>query len=188
LFELFGPLPDDLVFEDNLITLRAILAGTTWLVDETLLKRRMHGNNLMVTTGGVAHSRAEIVQEEERTRKIARWRVSMYDAFVADLSTAAKHGLISQDTAQKAITLCRTEQERHRLFAGYIDFNLLEKVSALIWMTRQRRSKPGLGFLLLRLPPFGLLATAKATIAPFRSAKIDPVLRGSADFGTIKPS
>lgn len=72
LFERFGLLPADLVFEDAALTLRARLTGRVRCIDERLVEYRKHAESLTNYTHGQSRSRRSLAHEQER-QNTKRW-------------------------------------------------------------------------------------------------------------------
>ncbi|GEM_PF-5834490 len=72
LFERFGMLPADLVFEDAALTLRARLTGRVRFLPERLVEYRKHADSLTNYTRGQSRSRMNLAREQER-QNTKRW-------------------------------------------------------------------------------------------------------------------
>jgi hypothetical protein len=119
LMEIFGPLPDALVHEDEALALRAACLGPYVRIALPLVRYRLHENNVFARPRKLAISLEEIDQQEARHRRELQTRYRMYEAFIADLKRAVNKSLISQSDFDHAIAVCRRKQE---LLQGETDF------------------------------------------------------------------
>ena len=120
LIELFGPMPDGLVHEDEVLALRAACLGPYVRIAVPLVKYRLHGNNIFGASRKMATSFEEIDRQEARSRRELQTRYGMYRAFVADLKQAVNKSLISQSAFEQAMAVCRRQR---KLLKGQMDFH-----------------------------------------------------------------
>ena len=88
LFDLFGPLDDDLVFEDRVIPLRAALAGRIGYVHEPLVRYRRHGSNVWL--GADDASRASRLAHEGHLARRNRMMIAVFRNRLRDLDTGTR--------------------------------------------------------------------------------------------------
>jgi hypothetical protein len=118
--EVFGPLPDALVHEDEVLALRAACLGPYVRIARPLVKYRLHRGNTFGASRKMATSFEEIDQQEARHRRELQTRYGMYEAFIKDLKQAVDKSLISQSAFAHAMAVCRRQG---RLLQGQLDFH-----------------------------------------------------------------
>jgi hypothetical protein len=106
LFTIFGPVPDALIHEDNVIVLRALTKGPLVLMHDALVKRRIHENNIYSRFHEVVATAETVARQEARTVRDAHNRVVMYDAILSDLRTAQANGLIGAEQLRQLEIVC----------------------------------------------------------------------------------
>jgi hypothetical protein len=161
LFSIFGPVPEALVHEDNVVALRALLLGPLVFTYIPLLKRRIHGTNIFSRRHEVVTTAAAVMQQEARMTRDARSRAGMYEAFRADLKVAHAKGMISEEQAQDLETECLRFQ---RLFSYQRDFGNANVVRKLRILMASRRDDLGghvVKWMLPRLLPGALFRSLK---------------------------
>ena len=91
-FDTFGPLPEEVIVEDNPIGFRSAFLGTIRYVDRILVRYRQHGNNMFLGTmsaeGTVAQWHHGLVRYLTNERAIFRGR--LYDLDVAEKKLPAR--------------------------------------------------------------------------------------------------
>jgi glycosyltransferase involved in cell wall biosynthesis len=120
LMEVFGPLPDGLIHDDEALALRAACLGSYVRIALPLVRYRLHGNNVFACSRKLATSLEEIDKEEARSRRELQTRYGMYRAFGADLKEAVNKSLVSQSAFEHAMAVCRRQR---RLLKGQIAFH-----------------------------------------------------------------
>jgi len=97
LIELFGPLPEGVVYEDTALSFRTVLAGGTFtFVNEPLVRYRRHARNITFALHNFRRPTREAVREHEQKRATELERfVRLYEGFARDAERAASLGLIS---------------------------------------------------------------------------------------------
>lgn len=94
LFDLFGPLRRDVVFEDRALAFRSLLVGSVAYVREVLIQYRMHANNVsgrqVSGSSQAARLRSSLA---ERREFLTRW-LHLYESFREDLLRAVSQGLV----------------------------------------------------------------------------------------------
>lgn len=153
-FSTFGPLPENLIHEDSVIGLRALCLGQLTFINNPLIKRRIHENNLFSRHRDELASTSEaVVQQETRMIRDAKNRVTMYDAFLLDLHVAMDKGLISMEQWR---TLEKDCVWRRRLFsyqAEYPNATMTRKLRILFAAWRDRAESPIISWMITRLIP-----------------------------------
>lgn len=168
LFRIFGPLPDALIHEDNVIALRALIFGPMLFVKARLLKRRIHGNNIYSQFHERVATREAVARQEARMTRDARNRVVLYDAMLADLATATQKGFIKE---QEWPALERECLRQRRLFScqmNYTDASLVGKLQLILAVRRDKADGHLLKWMVPRLLPTRLFQWCKAGINSLR--------------------
>lgn len=153
----FGPMPAEIIHEDNIITLRSILAGRVVRINQPLIKYRVHSNNAFIRRKSGRLDLKVLTHEEDSVRRGFRNRETMYGAFVTDLETAHRQQLIGQAEYEPAAALAT---RLRRQFALRCEF--LEKGPVRQWQIISELKKDGLKngdikFLAIRLIPKSIL-------------------------------
>jgi glycosyltransferase involved in cell wall biosynthesis len=94
LFERFGPLPEDLVFEDMALTFRALLSGGLTYIDGPLVLYRLHSTNLHHSKIEFVGTLADLLADEKKKTTILKRKLSVAKSFQKDLDKAKELGLI----------------------------------------------------------------------------------------------
>jgi glycosyltransferase involved in cell wall biosynthesis len=169
IFSTFGPVPDNLIHEDNVIVLRALLLGSALAIaGEPLVKRRIHGNNIFSSFNEVVGTCKSVRQQEIRTVRNAKNRAGMYDAFMLDLSLAVKCGFITIEAGEKLKRECL---RCHRLFSHqieYADTPLMGKLRVIAAARRDGADNQYLKWMVIRLLPRKLFDSSKAAFNTIR--------------------
>jgi glycosyltransferase involved in cell wall biosynthesis len=174
IFSVFGPLPETLIHEDNAVALRALVMGPLGFSDVPLLKRRIHGNNLFSRRHEVVAGREAVIQQEARVIRDARNRVTMYDAFLADLAVAKRKGLIDEAQAGKIETECIRQQRLFSYQVQYADASIPRKFQLLKAARKDRATPNVIKWMLLRLMPATLFRSLKVAGNSLRLAVKTP--------------
>jgi glycosyltransferase involved in cell wall biosynthesis len=161
IFSVFGPLPETLIHEDNAVALRALLMGPLGFSDVPLIKRRIHGNNLFSRRHVVVAGRDAVIQQEARIIRDARNRVTMYDAFLADLSLAKRKGLIAEAPAVKIEAECIRQQRLFSYQVQYADASMPRKFQLLKAARRDRATPNVIKWMLFRFMPTTIFRSLK---------------------------
>jgi glycosyltransferase involved in cell wall biosynthesis len=168
LFRIFGPLPDALIHEDNVIALRALIFGPMLFVKARLLRRRIHANNIYSRFHERVATRDAVARQEARMTRDAGNRVVLYDAMLADLATARQKALIPE---QQWPALERECLRQRRLFScqmNYAGASLFGKLRLIFAARRDRADGGMLKWMVPRLLPAGLFQWCKARINSLR--------------------
>lgn len=95
LFERFGPLPVEVVYEDMALAFRSLISGGLVFIDHPLVLYRLHGNNIHHSESKYVASWKELRADEERIKTGLRRRLVIARSFRADLETAQNLELLS---------------------------------------------------------------------------------------------
>jgi glycosyltransferase involved in cell wall biosynthesis len=161
LFRTFGALPNYLVHEDSLLTLRSLIMGGVVFVDSSLVKYRLHSNNLYNSSHELAHTWESIKDQENRMQRNYAGRAGMYGAFCRDLLRAHEAGLIPSREFSKAYANARHHEHICNLQSTFLTGNIIRKIDIYSKLARAGVDKAELRKLSLRLLPVRLLQSAK---------------------------
>lgn len=154
LVDLFGPLPERVVYEDTALSFRTVLAGGVFtFVNEPLVRYRRHAQNITFALHNLKRSTREAVREHEQKRAVELERfVTLYEGFAKDAERAGTLGLISVDSLPAVRRCILREGRRFELRRQLLLRPWLERVRifcALYFTTvRPREALENLRFLL----------------------------------------
>ncbi len=156
LFSIFGNLPEEVIHEDNAIGFRSVLGGQLVLINEPLVKYRIHGNNVYIPDRKGADLKS-LERLEERIRNGYRYRATMYRGFQADLKTARERALVGDVEFEQMTEEAARLQKRVSLKGQFLESGFLGKCKILSTLWREGLNREERNDLLKRLPPRGLL-------------------------------
>jgi glycosyltransferase involved in cell wall biosynthesis len=169
-FATFGPLPEALIHEDSVIGLRALCLGQLMFIDEPLVKRRIHGNNLYSRhLDTLATTREAIVREEARAVRDAKNRAVMYDVFLSDLRTARSRGLISPEQWTALEKACLWRRRVFSYQTEFPDAGVPRKFGILFAAWRDGADQPILKWMAMRAMPSSMFQSLKLAGNSLRS-------------------
>jgi hypothetical protein len=84
-FDVFGPLPEGVTFEDHAIAFRSSLLGHIRYLDSVLIRYRQHGNNMYA---GTTAAEGSVQDWHRRLAKFVRGELGMLQGRLEDLDTA----------------------------------------------------------------------------------------------------
>jgi glycosyltransferase involved in cell wall biosynthesis len=163
IYSIFGPLPETLIHEDNVIALRALCLGSLSFINIPLVKRRFHGNNLYSRRHEKVAMWSAVSQQENRTINDARNRVVMYGAFLSDLRVAREKKLINDEQWHVLENACAY---RRQLFSYQVEFAnaaMIRKFQILFSVYRAYAGSTLIKWMLFRLMPTTLFRLLKMT-------------------------
>jgi len=135
LFDVFGPLPEDIVHEDEVLSLRTACLGSFTYISLPLIKYRMHYDNIHGRYQSAPTSLYELKQEESRYRLHLINTSKMNAAFIQDLETAGKKGLILQSNMDISIDEYRHQQKLLRMELAFNTSSFAKKCILLLQLT-----------------------------------------------------
>ena len=101
------------------------------------------------------------MQQEARVIRDARNRVTMYDAFLADLSVAKRNGLIGEAKAGPIEAECIRQQRLFSYQVQYAQASIPRKFKLLTAARRDRATSNVIKWMLLRLMPPSVFRSLK---------------------------
>lgn len=175
LFSVFGDLPPNLIHEDAVLGLRAVLTGGVLMVDSPLVKYRCHGKNMFNGNHYWCPTTFEAVRAQEARLPLDfANRATMYRAFEADLARASALGILSDTEYAKAAALARQKGERAALESEFFTAGTRRRVQLLAQLTRAGTPPWELKRLLFRLPPSRWFCVAKLIRGHWRARFAPP--------------
>jgi len=157
LYRVFGNLPDEVIHEDNALGFRSVLAGQLLLINEPLVKYRIHGNNVFIVTQKSRTDLKILERQEERIRRAYRYREIMYRTFQSDLKTAREKALVGDTECEAMTREAARLQNRVSLMGKFLESGFVTKCKILSTLWREGLNREERYNLLKRLPPRGLL-------------------------------
>lgn len=97
-FDFFGPLNDNVMFEDNAISFRSFLLGEVFFINKKLVHYRTHGGN--ITNFVLNRNHADLYQ---RAAIRSKWALNGVDQRIRDLNVALSNAVISEDDFHKML-------------------------------------------------------------------------------------
>lgn len=95
LFERFGPLPEELVYEDMALTFRALLSGGLAYLDAPLVLYRLHSSNIHHSKIEFVDSWEGLLADEEKIKTGLKRKLAVAKSFRRDLNHAGKSGWLN---------------------------------------------------------------------------------------------
>jgi hypothetical protein len=153
MFDAFGPLPPDVWFEDDVITLRAWLFGRIVFMDEALVRYREHESNIFnrVTPAATTwHARKSA--EHATSTEARRRRISLL-AFLPSLALAVRQQRITQALHDELARHVETRCAFLQIIEGWWTVGWAERFAALGFVARFGRASE-VRWCVTRLLPF----------------------------------
>ena len=101
LFERFGPLPEDVIYEDMALTFRSLISGGLVLIDHPFVLYRLHGNNIHHSETKYVATWKELRADEERIKTSLKRKLVIARCFRADLEKARSLELLPDSEISK---------------------------------------------------------------------------------------
>ncbi|MGH7990263.1 MAG: glycosyltransferase [Limisphaerales bacterium] len=161
IFSTFGPLPEALIHEDNVIALRALCLGSLVFINIPLVKRRFHGNNLYSRRHKKVAMWNAVRQQENRTIHDARNRMVMYEAFLSDLRVAKREKLISNKDEDAVESACIYRRQLFSHQVEYANATIVRKFQILFSVYRAHADGALIKWMFFRLMPTTLFRLLK---------------------------
>ncbi len=157
LFQVFGPLPDEVIHEDNALAFRSIIAGGLLSISKPLVKYRLHGNNVYVRSRGRGVDLKSLKRQEDHVRRNFRNRETMYKGFLLDLEKAKALNLVDDQTAETVGAETARLRMRYTLQKTFMESGTWKKFQILSRLRQDGLSGDELKLLKRRLVPQPLL-------------------------------
>jgi len=155
LYRRFGPLPEQVVYEDKVLAFRSVLAGKVYYINEPLVRYRLHGANLHKYLSGdrAAVSRSSLEQLEERQLAGFMNRTVMYAAFLHDLQTARELEPCEGADYGEMCRVAKRHQLHLMLMSQYLQNGLIGKYRILPSLLRTGLDQSERKLIMSRLVP-----------------------------------
>ncbi|HEV7928300.1 MAG TPA: glycosyltransferase [Verrucomicrobiae bacterium] len=170
LFSTFGPLPTNIVYEDMAITFRSVLGGRILLVDVPLVKYRLHQKNLHSRIQHGSASITSIRDDEASFQKKFERRAIMQAGFLADLETAHRQGILSEEEYGGSSNDAQRLRDAFLLQSRYMNSGFLMKTWILCRLVRISEGFVSWRALLRRWMPVSLILITKLGLSRLRSS------------------
>jgi len=161
LFKVFGPLPLNVIHEDNVVVLRGLMKGGVAFVNRELVQYRLHDANSFNARQDMAWSWRSVQDHEQRLRRMYTNRATMYAAFCSDLARARELGLISESECVSALAAARKQEKLFALQSSFLVAGPVKKMVLLLELARVGATGRQLRKMLVRVPPAALFGAAK---------------------------
>jgi glycosyltransferase involved in cell wall biosynthesis len=112
LFEVFGPLPEYVVYEDIALAFRSLLVGEIHFINRPLVKYRRHSENTFapIRVESVTDTEQLRAYHQQVTRELGRM-VRLYDCFRADVQLLVKRGELSlENTTELEVAITKVQR------------------------------------------------------------------------------
>lgn len=137
-FRFFGPLADDVVNEDNVMTFRSWLLQGVHYIDDVLVRYRQHDSSLYHTTlGHVLTTRCDFAAAEARAQRHAQWEVAYLSQHLADVIRARETGLHDPDLLDQVTVAVSKRLDQARLVTDWPHLSVLTRTARLARIGRQ---------------------------------------------------
>lgn len=151
LFDIFGPIPEDVFEEDRAIPFRALLVGRLVYVDEPLLKYRRHSGSVWRKL----HTGSSIPYQERKRRRCVkeRQKLAVYRSFRRDTLHALHVALISSDQASHLLSLIESSEAETEVVLDSLVGNTYRRLvaEAKLLFGRDRQPPASIRATVLRL-------------------------------------
>jgi glycosyltransferase involved in cell wall biosynthesis len=141
LFDAFGPLPAGLWFEDDVMTLRALLFDRIVFVQEATVLYREHESNLFnrikhpLTT---LHARRDA---EQATRIYAQRRKETLLGYLPDVSLASRQKWITRPLSEELKRRVETESRFHQIVEDWWNVSWIRRLALFFFLVRSGRMR-----------------------------------------------
>lgn len=132
LFTIFGPLQDEVVYEDKAISFRAhLMDGITWIEDDLVMYRRHDGN--IANKAKLPSSSLKDLINDEVQRQISNTRhKNLYQGFLIDAHAIKDKGIISCDCYSMLNSIIENKLEILGLTSLFAHAPMPEKIKIVL--------------------------------------------------------
>jgi glycosyltransferase involved in cell wall biosynthesis len=131
LFEFFGPLGDKVIHEDNVVSLRAWLLGRIVYLGQPLVKYRTHTSNIAYAVQKVPRSISDFKERELEYAKRQRNKITNLQNHAADIRTAARKGIISDEDAVDYAKIIDSRINIHTIRGMWWQHGFIKRLTSL---------------------------------------------------------
>jgi len=155
LYRRFGNLPEDVVYEDKVLAFRSVLVGKVYYINEPLVRYRLHGANLYKYLSGdrAPMNLWDLEQFELRLLNGFKNRAIMYGAFLQDLRTASRLGVLGASDSNALVKEAESQHNRLMLTCQFLQNGLFAKCRTLPSLLRAGLNPRERKLLISRLLP-----------------------------------
>jgi glycosyltransferase involved in cell wall biosynthesis len=157
LFRVFGPLPEEVIHEDNALAFRSILIGKLVYINKPLVKYRLHGANAYVRSKSRTLDLKVLAKQENRLWQDFKNRETMYKGFLLDLETAINQSLIENTAFEDLQAEAAKMRRRFSMQRQFLESGLVGKCRILSRLRKEGLKGTEFKALARRLVPRPLL-------------------------------
>lgn len=125
-FSVFGPIDNNIVWEDQIIPFRAMILGELGMIDRPLVRYRRHGKNWS------SPSKIQFFDAARRSTKILLNDLAVRRQYLADLTIAYNLSILNADKWHYLITFLENEIATLERRWKFVTGKLLDKVNYII--------------------------------------------------------
>jgi glycosyltransferase involved in cell wall biosynthesis len=154
LFDCFGPLPENVVFEDMALTFRAMLSGGLTFINRPLVLYRLHSSNLHHSKAEFVRTMADLLADEERKKTMLKRKLSVAKSFRRDLERAKELGIIEPPDQAVLVEEVRGFEEQNEWELDYRSANFFRRFALFMGRPDYQQASPaGSERMVFRLMP-----------------------------------
>jgi len=172
LCEAFGPLPRQVWFEDDVITLRAWLFDRIDYIPEALVSYRQHDSNVFNRIEPPLTTRQARENAEQVTSAVARRRRQCFMSYNRDLELAVRRGWITRALCDEVKRHVDRNSAVHQVIEDWWNVNWLLRLALLLFAIRFGRLGEG-RWCSPRLLPFKVFLAVGAIWSKARSLGLE---------------
>jgi len=161
MFDAFGPLPPDVWFEDDVLTLRAWLFGDIVFMDEALVRYREHESNIFNRVRPAPTTWQARKRAEQATATDARRRRISLRAYMPDLALAVRKTWITQALYEELKRRVETRCAFLQITEDWWNVDWMARLASFGFVVRSGRSNE-VRWCGTRLLPFPLFLAVGA--------------------------
>lgn len=159
LFTLFPTIPSGILWDDQIMTFRAlILGGAGWFTDN-LVEYRIHGTNAV--NSGAAAAKPGVMAREQHRARLCKELFKAIDVWERDLAHARKNGLPLFEREGFIESVLSKWKENRTVVGTWWDLPYPARLNKFIRSFSANELLPK-GFMLIRLLPAPVYAVARA--------------------------
>jgi glycosyltransferase involved in cell wall biosynthesis len=151
LLRVFGPLPEDVITEDEVLAFRAYFLGPIVFINEPLVRYRLHSSNLYFAPSDRPVTAAEFDRREQRNVRVVKGALAMLACMEADLGTASEHGWVTAEDHARCLHHIRALRSLNEDVWAFHTGSIGRRWRILVRRLRERTSKRTLRYLAPRL-------------------------------------
>lgn len=172
LFSVFGPMPEQVMYEDRVLAFRSVLTGKVLYINEPLVKYRLHGANVFKYRRRAedATDLKSLEQQENSLQRDFRDAEIMYQAFLLDLEKVRQQRTFEGADWEKTAKAADRKRTHFGLMGEFLEGGLFSKCRILLQLRKTGLNAVDRRILMRRLIPRSLLLRIRLAVAtaPFR--------------------